>query len=679
MSRYLSIITLIAGLGVTGQELTLQEVMSYQFPTSLTASKTSGTVAWVENTEGVRNIYTATSPDYEAKKLTPYFDDDGQELGQMQFTDDNLSIVYVRGAAPNRSGEYPNPLSSPDGFKREIYVAALATGFPRLLAEGTEPVLKDSTVYYVAQGQIWSVTFDGEEAEQLFQVRGSVSSLRLSPDKSKLAFVSSRGDHAFIGVYDLNTGDLKFLDPSIDQDDEPVWSPDGTKVAFLRFPHEQPSIFVPRRTGLPFSIRVAEVSGDGSKVIWKADEGVGSAFRSISAGNQLLWTNSNYIVFPWEKSGWTQLWAVDENGRDLVHMTPGEFEVQFVSMSADRRDIYYSGNEGDIDRQHIWRVAPGISPTQLTDGEGVEWTPVVDRSRTIFFLGSDGVTPASVKRLDGANVRVTRDTEGYPSDQLVQPQQVTFQAADGMPINGQLFVPKDLGRNDRRPAVLFFHGGSRRQMLLGFHHRGYYHHAFALNQYLASQGYVVLSVNYRSGIGYGMEFREALDYGAGGASEYNDVLGAAQFLKDHPNVDGDRIGLWGGSYGGYLTALGLSRNSDIFKAGVDIHGVYDWNNVIKNFIPSYNKLEDPVFTKLAYDSSPIAFMDTWESPVLLIHGDDDRNVPFSETVDKAEALRRQGVEFEQVVFPDEVHGFLLHANWLKAYEATADFFDRMLR
>ena len=124
-------------------------------------------------------------------------------------------------------------------------------------------------------------------------------------------------------------------------------------------------------------------------------------------------------------------------------------------------------------------------------------------------------------------------------------------------------------------------------MLLGFHHRGYYHNAYALNQYLASQGYIVMSINYRSGIGYGMEFREALNYGANGASEYLDVMGAGLYMRNRKDVDGTKIGLWGGSYGGYLTAMGLAKSSDLFAAGVDIHGVHDWNMVIKNFVPNY--------------------------------------------------------------------------------------------
>lgn len=215
-------------------------------------------------------------------------------------------------------------------------------------------------------------------------------------------------------------------------------------------------------------------------------------------------------------------------------------------------------------------------------------------------------------------------------------------------------------------------------MLLGWHKSSYYHNAYGMNQYLAAQGFVVIAVNYRSGIGYGMEFREALNYGATGASEFNDVMGAGLYLKSRDDVDPDRIGLWGGSYGGFLTAHGLARASDLFAAGVDIHGVHDWNPVITGFFPNYDPLEHPDKAKRAFESSPMYYVDGWRSPVLLIHGDDDRNVPFSKTTRLVEKLRELDVEFEQLIFPDEVHGFLLHSNWVKAYRATADFLERKL-
>ena len=251
-------------------------------------------------------------------------------------------------------------------------------------------------------------------------------------------------------------------------------------------------------------------------------------------------------------------------------------------------------------------------------------------------------------------------------------------AADGMKIHAQLFLPKNIG-NEKHPATIFFHGGSRRQMLLGWHYRDYYHNTYALNQYLASRGFVVLSVNYRSGIGYGLEFREALNFGASGASEFNDVMGAGLYLRGRNDVDGKRIGVWGGSYGGYLTALGLSRASDLFAAGVDIHGVHDWNVGIKTFVPGYNPLDYPKESKLAFDSSPMSSVDGWRSPVLVIHGDDDRNVSFSETVTLVRALRTRKVAVEQLIFPDEIHGLLLHKNWLAAFTAASDFFERKLQ
>jgi dipeptidyl aminopeptidase/acylaminoacyl peptidase len=227
--------------------------------------------------------------------------------------------------------------------------------------------------------------------------------------------------------------------------------------------------------------------------------------------------------------------------------------------------------------------------------------------------------------------------------------------------------------------MIFFHGGSRRQMLLGFHYMDYYHNAYAMNQYLANLGYIVLAVNYRSGIGYGLNFREAINYGATGASEYNDVVGAGLYLRSRPDVDPKHIGLWGGSYGGYLTALGLARASDLFAVGVDFHGVHDWNNAISNFVKAYDPGKDVNAARIAFESSPMYSISTWKSPVLLIHGDDDRNVPFHETVILVEALRKQGVPFEQLVFPDEIHGFLTYKRWLEAYSATAKFLDKYLK
>src|SRR5262249_51798203 len=226
----------------------------------------------------------------------------------------------------------------------------------------------------------------------------------------------------------------------------------------------------------------------------------------------------------------------------------------------------------------------------------------------------------------------------------------------------------------KTPAAVFMHGGPVRQMLLTWHYLFYYHNAYGLNQYLASRGYTVLSVNYRCGVGYGRAFREAKHRGPRGASEYQDVVAAGNYLRSRSDVDSKRIALWGGSYGGFLTALGLARDSELFAAGVDVHGVHDWSVRVARMPRATSDL-----VKLTRDSSPISDVDKWRSPVLLIHGDDDRNVAFSQTVDLVRRLRELKVQHEVIVYPDEVHDFLLHRHWLEIYDAAAKFLDKPLK
>jgi dipeptidyl aminopeptidase/acylaminoacyl peptidase len=262
----------------------------------------------------------------------------------------------------------------------------------------------------------------------------------------------------------------------------------------------------------------------------------------------------------------------------------------------------------------------------------------------------------------------------FPSDQLVEPQIVTFKSEDGLEIHGQLFVPRNHAAS--APALIFVHGGPPRQMMPGFHYMYYYHNAYAENQYLASRGYVVLSVNYRLGAMYGRAFREPANASWRGSAEYKDVVAGARYLQGLAYVDRKRIGIWGGSYGGLLTALALARNSDIFAAGVDFHGVHDWSAFLAG--RSGDAPDAKEAAKLAFDSSPVASAATWKSPVLFMHGDDDRNVPFSQTTDLVQRLRGQNVDIEQIIFPDEIHDFLLWRTWVKGYKATAEFFDRKL-
>ncbi len=680
----------VAAMAVPPQDrFSLEQVLSAPFPSGLAAAPSRGAFAWVFDMRGVRNVWVATPPDYKARQLTDYREDDGQDIGELSWSHDGRLIAYTRGGDLENEGSYPNPTALAPAVEQDVWVIGLEGRSPRKIGEGHGPAVsrRGDIVSFIYKEQIWTANLSGEaKPKQVIHDEGKCSSLRWSPDGSKLAFVSDRKEHSLIGVYDAVTKAVLYLDPSVDHDFSPVWSPDGRELAFIRRPADIVAFaFGPKREGQPWSIRIADAVTGVGREVWKASPGQGSVFRGITADDQLFWCAGNRVVFPWEGDGWTHLYGVPAGSGQAALMTPGNFEVESVSISPDRQHLLFSSNQGDIDRRHLWREpAGGAQPLEVTAGEGIEWSPVMlSDGHTVALFHSDPHLPARPAIINASreihDVASQTIPPDFPGSILVRPQQVIFSAADGLQVHGQLFLPPDAAGGARDPAVVFFHGGSRRQMLLGWHYMGYYSNAYALNQYLASRGYVVLSVNYRSGIGYGMKFREALNYGAAGASEFNDVLGAGLYLRGRSDVDPKKIGLWGGSYGGYLTALGLARASDLFAAGVDLHGVHDWNLEIPTFAPAYNPEKQQAAARLAWESSPLASVKTWRSPVLLIQGDDDRNVPFTETIHLVEALRRRQVDFELLVFPNEIHDFLLHRSWLRAYQAASDFFDRKLR
>jgi dipeptidyl aminopeptidase/acylaminoacyl peptidase len=273
-----------------------------------------------------------------------------------------------------------------------------------------------------------------------------------------------------------------------------------------------------------------------------------------------------------------------------------------------------------------------------------------------------------------------RIPSSFPAAQLVTPRKVTFRAPDGVTVHGQVFEAK--GGPAKKPAILYVHGGPPRQMLVGWNYSDYYANAYAVNQYLASRGFVVLAVNYRLGIGYGFDFHNAPNAGMRGAGEYQDIKAAGEFLRALPSVDGSRIGVYGGSYGGYLTALALAKNSDLFAAGVDIHGVHNYTSENGRRLGmgswEFEPTDRDSAAALAWASSPVSSISTWKSPVLLIHGDDDRNVRFGETMDLVRRLADAKVPYEEIVIPDDTHHWMLHRNNLKVNAAIAEYFERKL-
>jgi len=685
----------------------LEQVMSSPFPTNLVAAENAadraGRIAWVFSVRGERNVWIADAPNFEARQVTHYVGDDGMPIAALKLTPDGRTVVYARGSEANSAGEIADPTSNVEKRVQQVWAADLDKGEPRLLGdmgcdeEGCEDIqISPDSKFAVwsAKKQIWIAPISGKsdakaKAKALTFARGNNSQPKWSPDGKRIAFVSDRGDHSFVVIYEFGRNTLRYVSPSADRDLYPRWSPDGSHLAFVRLVGKQMKQPVIPQLPLPWAIWIYDVAADSGLEIWKSGPGLDDSLPQLTEDGSFHFAAKNRIVFSSEQDGWNHLYSVATSGGPATLLTPGKFETEDVALSTDKTSVIYSSNQSgvdpqdpqDIDRRHLWRVGvEGATPQALTRGETMEWTPL-EIAGKVVCLGSTATTPAmpyAVTSHGREMIAKSALPADFPSSQLVTPKQVIFKAADGWEIHGQLFEPKMERRAPRpSPALIFIHGGSIRQMMLGFHYMDYYHNAYAMNQYLASCGYVVLSVNYRTGIMYGRHFREPKDGGPRGGAEYRDIVAAGKYLQGLPNVDPKRIGLWGGSYGGYLTAMGLAHDSDLFAAGVDLHGVHDWSAFKEEFPADAPDHDDAV--KLAFQSSPNAAIATWRSPVLLIQGDDDRNVDFSQTVDLLQRLRMQKVHVEEVVFPDEIHGFLLWKSWIRAYGATEEFFARELK
>lgn len=678
---------------------TLAQVTGAPFPTNLTAAASTDRIAWTLNERGARNVWVADGPAFSARQLTPYATDDGQELNAVSLSPDGKWVVYQRGGdfGSNWDEALPvNPVGMPMPSKVEIWTVPFVGGTPVSLGEGTNPIIspKGDAVVFERARQLWRAPIDGKTpAVKLFEQRGTAEEAHFSPDGSRLAFVSDRGDHSFIGIYTDATTPIRWVAPSTNRDWSPIWSPDGTRLAFARRPGAGGP--PPRTLELqpaPWSLWVADARTGTATRRWASDTTLRGAVPSTHGGVNLHWAAGDRLVFLSYHDGWPHLYSMTAGGDEApLLLTPGEHMAEHVALTADGRALLYAGNVGatawDIDRRHVVRVpVDRAAPEVLTPGTGVEWSPVGTASGTVIAIGGTAQRPPVPFVVGGLATQwigADRVPTDFPVPQLVTPKPVTYRAADGLTVHAQLFEPPP-GGPARKAAIVYVHGGPPRQMLLGWHYGDYYWNAYAMNQYLASRGFVVLAINYRLGIGYGHDFHRPPRAGIAGASEYLDVKAAGEWLRTQPFVDPARIAIYGGSYGGYLTALALGRNSDLFATGVDIHGVHDMTSEggarfsAGTWRFERSDAEVDALGKVAWESSPVSAVATWRAPVLMIHGDDDRNVRFSQTVDLVQRLRAKGVTLEEITIPDDTHHFLRYANQLRVNTAVAEYLERML-
>ena len=699
-----SFLTFSIALSAKSQDFQLRNIKSYPFPTSLTTAATGSKIAWAIDKEGKRNIYVSEGPNFKTRQLTNNDTDDGQEISSLSISADGKWVVFIKGGdhGSNWNDAAPvNANAAPQPPKVQIHSISFDGRKHLEISEGENPVISPNSdvILFTKNGQAWTAPIDGSSpAKQLFSARGTTGDLRWAPDASAIAFVSNRQDHSFIGVYTDQKTPIKWISPSFYRDRSPRWSPDGTGLVFIRTAGigGAPEPILSDRHQ-PWSIWKADLKTGTASQLWKAPTTLAGSIPNTHGGTNLHWAANNRIVFLSTHDGWPHLYSLPVTGGTAILLSPGAFMVEHITLSPDKKWLYYSANTGtdkkDIDRRHIARVPVDKAAAEvLSPGTDMEWTPMLtgDAQHLIFIttIGQQPPLPAiietvKVKRFAKNITLLSKENipVSFPTAKLTAPEQVIFNAPDGQPIHAQLF--KGRGTASKKPAIIYIHGGPSRQMLLGWNYSEYYTNAYALNQYLASLGFNVLSVNYRLGIGYGYDFHHAKNGGTAGVSEYQDIKAAAEWLASQNNTDPKRIGVYGGSYGGYLTNMALAKDSKLFAAGVSIHGLGDRtiDRTSEIVLPDrYEKAPDAEkAVKVAWESSPVAYLDTWTSPVLLIHGDDDRNVPFNQSTDLNKRLEERGIPVETLVIVDDTHHWMKYENVMKVNQATADFFIRKLK
>lgn len=391
--------------------------------------------------------------------------------------------------------------------------------------------------------------------------------------------------------------------------------------------------------------------------------------------------DSRTVYFASERDGYSHLYTVGSDGQGLRQLTNGDWEVQRVALSPDQDRFYLTTNEGSPHEVHFYHMDfDGTDRTRITTMPGrQDVTPSPDGSRIAFvhsYANQPGELFVSENETGSDATRVTTTpTPEWRSFDWIAPEIIRFDARDGTKVPARIYRPADVGATANGAAVIFVHGAGYLQNVHNWWSS--YYREYMFNHLLASLGYVVLDIDYRASAGYGRDWRTAI-YRHMGGWDLSDQVDGSRYLQSTFGIDPERIGIYGGSYGGFITLMALFTAPEDFGAGAALRSVTDWAHYNHGYTGSILNL--PQDDSVAYRrSSPIYFAEGLEDPLLIAHGMVDTNVHFSDVVRLAQRLIELGKRnWEMAVYPVENHGFVEPSSWTDEYRRILELFERHL-
>jgi dipeptidyl aminopeptidase/acylaminoacyl peptidase len=387
-----------------------------------------------------------------------------------------------------------------------------------------------------------------------------------------------------------------------------------------------------------------------------------------------------------EHDGWMHLYTVDTSGSGPARkqLTTGKFEIDAVELSADGSTFYIQSTEVHPGERHLYALSvDGGARTKLTSQSGSHQGAIAPDNTTFGLVSSFSNRPPEVfvmpNRAGATATKIT--TSAAPewlAHQWVEPQLITYKSRDGKDVYARLFTPEMVGakRDPKAPAVVFVHGAGYLQN--AHKYWSTYYREYMFHHLLASRGYVVLDPDYRASAGYGRDWRTAI-YRWMGGHDLNDVVDGAAYLVKSQKVNAGRIGVYGGSYGGFITLMALFTSPDTFAAGAALRPVTDWAHYNHGY--TSNILNEPQGDAEAYrKSSPIYFAEGLKSPLLIAHGMVDVNVHMQDSIRLAQRLIELRKEnWELALYPVEDHGFVEATSWADEYKRILKLFETNLK